>query len=475
MPFNKILPLFLIVLNIFACKSSTQVQKETPNIIYIMVDDMGYADVGCYGQEYIQTPNIDKMAAEGMRFTNHYAGNTVCAPSRCALLTGLHMGHAEVRGNKQAPNGGQWPLSENAKTVAHYLSTAGYKTAVIGKWGLGNVGTSGEPDLQGFDYYYGYLDQVLAHNYFPEFLIRNGEKEFLNNEVKYLDSAAWHKGLGSYSTKKIQYSNDLFTEDALRYIERNKDNKFFLYLPYTIPHDNGEALEGEWNEVPDYGIYEHEDWPRARKGYAAMITRMDGYIGKIMTMLKEYGLDENTIVFFTSDNGPMPDANRTYTQYFNSNGPLRGGKRDLYEGGIRIPLIVRWPGVIEKNSKTDHASAFWDFMPTACELAGIESGSETDGISYLPTLLKKEQEQHEYLYWEFTEKGGKQAIRRGNWKAVRNNVFQNPTSTVELYNLDNDLGEETNVANENPDLAEELSELMDNARTESLVFPLKSK
>lgn len=472
---NRFIVTLTLMLVLFAsCNTSKKDKPEgsKPNIIYIMADDMGYADIGCYGQEFIQTPNIDRLAKEGMRFTQHYAGNTVCAPSRCALMTGKHMGHAEVRGNKQAPGSGQWPLQKGTPTVATYLKKAGYKTAMIGKWGLGNENTTGDPNLHGFDYYMGYLDQVLAHNYFPEFLIRNGERVYLDNEVKYLDSTAWHKGLGSYSTKKVEYSNDIFAEEALNYIEENSDTTFFLYLPVTIPHDNGEELPGEWNEVPDFGIYANKDWPKAQKGYAAMITRLDGYIGRIMQKLKDEGIDDNTIVFFTSDNGPMPDPDRTYTQFFNSNGPYRGGKRDLYEGGIRIPLIARWPGKIQPDTKSGLVSAFWDFLPTACELAGVPVNESIDGISFLPALLGKEQPKHEYLYWEFTELGGKQAILKDQWKAVRNNVFADPNSLPELYNLNTDPGETTNLSDQNPELANQLSKMMEEVRTESTVFPL---
>ena len=408
-----------------------------------------------------------------MLFTQHYAGNTVCAPSRCALMTGMDMGHAEVRGNRQAEPHGQWPISTDIKTVAEYLKDAGYTTGLIGKWGLGIESNVGAPNKHGFDYSYGYLDQVLAHNYYPEFLIRNGEKEYLNNEVKYLDSTAWHKGLGSYSTKQIDYSNDLFTDDALKYIETHKDTSMFLYLAYTVPHDNGEALENEHQEVPDHGIYEKEDWPKERKGYAAMVSRLDRYVGQVMAKLKEIDIDDNTIVFFTSDNGPMPDMD--FTDFFNSNGELRGGKRDLYEGGIRIPLIVRWPNNIEVGSTNDHISAFWDFLPTVCDITGEEFSDNVNGISYLPVLLNGDQVEHEYLYWEFPSAGGKQAIRKGDWKAVRNNVFDNSTSTVELYNLSTDIGETKNVAGDYPEIAKELDELINTVRTESDIFPLITK
>ena len=445
---------------LIGCNSPEKTDQK-PNIIFIMADDLGYGDLSCFGQKVIKTPNLDQMAAEGIMFTQHYAGNTVCAPSRCSLMTGLHMGHAEVRGNRQAKPeaSGQQPLSAGAVTVASLLKDAGYKTAMIGKWGLGNAGGSGEPNKQGFETYYGYLDQVLAHNYYPEYLIRNGEKEMLRNEVKYLSKEIWHKGLGSYSTKKVDYSHDLFTEDALRFIEENKKNPFFLYLPFTIPHDNGEALKGQKMEVPDYGIYSEMDWESDKKGYAAMITRMDRDIGTILQKLKNDGIDENTLVIFTSDNGP--EMNYSFVQDFNSNGQFRGGKRELYEGGIRMPFIARWPGKVSPGSVSEHISAFWDFLPTACEIAGVAVPANTDGISYLPALIGKDsQPEHEYVYWEFYERDGKKAVRKGRWKAVVNNLFNDPNSSVELYDLDSDPGETRNLADQYLEIVSELDSIL---------------
>ena len=454
-----------------SCDQPKKNKISHPNIIFIMADDLGYGDLGCYGQESIKTPHIDKMAAEGIMFTQHYAGNTVCAPSRCSLMTGLHMGHAVVRGNIQAKTEpyGQLPLSETTVTVASLLKNVGYKTAMIGKWGLGNAGGPGDPSKQGFDYYYGYLDQVLAHNYYPEYLIRNGEKEMLSNEVKYLSKDAWHKGLGSYSTKKVDYSNDLFTKDALHFIKENKENPFFLYLPYTIPHDNGEAETGQRMEVPDFGIYKDMDWKSDQKGYAAMITRLDQAVGSILQKLKESGIDENTIVIFTSDNGP--EMGYDFAKYFDSNGKFRGGKRDLYEGGIREPLIARWPGKIHPETVSDHLSAFWDFLPTACEIAGVSVPANTDGISYLPALTgKKNQPEHDYLYWEFYEGSGAKAVRKGQWKAVKNNLKNNPNSPVELYELESDPGETRNLADQYPDIVSEMDSIMLIANSSSEVF-----
>lgn len=453
-------------------KTAENEEESKPNIIYIMADDLGYGDVGVYGSKHIKTPNIDKMAEQGMMFTRHYAGSPVCAPSRCMLMTGKHSGNAIIRGNMQVEPSGQLALPAEEITVAELLKEAGYTTAMIGKWGLGIQHTEGEPDKQGFDYYYGYLDQVLAHNYYPEYLIRNGESELLPNEVKYLDTTAWHKGLGSYSTVKEVYSNDLFTQDALKYLDEHKDTAFFLYLPYTIPHDNGEAPEGEKQEVPDLGIYAGKDWPGESQAYAAMITRLDEAVGLIMQKLDEHGLAENTLLIFTSDNGPMQEENHLFARFHNSNGNLRGAKRDLYEGGIRIPFVAFWPGQIEAGTSTDHISAFWDFMPTACDIAGLPIPEFTDGISMLPVLTGREQPVHDYLYWEFPEKGYQQAVLKGNWKAVRTDLLQNPNAPFELFNLETDESETTNVAEEFPEVVKELAGIAEEARTQSAYFPM---
>lgn len=463
---------FFIAYLLMACMIGCSPPSETktgPNIIFIMADDLGIGDLGCYGQEIIQTPNIDRLALSGIRFTQHYAGNTVCAPSRCALMTGYHMGHAEVRGNKQAEPSGQWPISQGTVTVARLLKSTGYRTAMIGKWGLGIENSSGDPLKQGFDFYYGYLDQVLAHNYYPEYLLRNGEREYLDNGVQYLDTALWHKGLGSYSTRKSAYSHDLFQTEALRFLEENTGHPFFLYLPFTIPHENGEAPAGERMEVPGYGQYATKDWPPDTKGYAAMISRMDESVGRIMDKLQELGIENNTIVFFTSDNGPMPGEE--FTEFFNSNGIFRGGKRDVYEGGIRVPLIAAWKGSIKPGRVSDLLSAFWDFLPTACGLAGIDTPAGIDGISYLPELLGQDQAHHEYLYWEFSELGGKQAIRKGKWKLVKNDCFLKDGGKQELFDLEDNPEEMKDLSEEYPELVEELNKYMESVRTESSLFP----
>jgi len=416
-----------------------------PNIIFILADDLGYGDVGCYGQKVVRTPNIDKLAAEGVRFTDSYAGSTVCAPSRCALMTGLHTGHCHIRGNAQVP------LRPEDTTVAEILKKAGYVTGIVGKWGLGEPETTGIPTKKGFDEWFGYLNQTHAHNYYPDYLWRNEEKVPLDGK---------------------QYSHDLFTREALDFVKRHKSRPFFLYLAYTTPHANNELgnQTGNGMEVPSYDPYSNESWPPPEKGRAAMITRMDTDIGKLMSLLKDLGLDENTVVFFSSDNGPHREGGSS-PDFFQSHGPLRGIKRDLYDGGVRVPMIVRWPGKIQPNTVSDQVWAFWDFPPTAARIAGVEFPAEMDGIPMLPALLGKPQKNHEYLYWEFHEGGFKQAVRMGNWKGVR----LDPSLPVELYDLKTDTGEEKNIADKHPDIAAKMGEIMKSARTDSKEFPIRPK
>jgi len=430
-----------------------------PNIIYILVDDLGYGDLGCYGQNRIRTPNIDRMAAEGMRFTDHYAGSTVCAPSRCCLMTGLHTGHAWVRAN------GRLPLRPADVTVAELLKGAGYTTGIIGKWGLGEADTTGIPNRQGFDHWFGYLNQRHAHNYYPEFLWDNEEKVALKNKV--IDKGR----LGGVATERVDYSHDLFAARALRFVEDHRHQPFFLYLALTIPHANNEA-GNEGMEVPSYAPYEDKTWPDAQKGHAAMITRMDRDIGRLLDRLKDLGLDEKTLVIFTSDNGPHKEGGADPT-FFKSSGPLRGYKRALYEGGIRVPMIARWPGRIEAGAQSDHISAFWDFLPTCCDLAGIETPAGLDGISMLPTLVGRsaDQRRHPYLYWEFHEQGKRQAIRWGRWKAVRNNVRAQPDGPLELYDLAEDLGEQNDVSSGHPEIVLKIEGLLAGARVPSQRWP----
>ena len=444
------------------CNSSRFVgagETKRPNIIFILADDLGYGDLGCYGQQQIKTPNLDRMAAEGMRFTQHYAGSTVCAPSRCSLMTGLHTGHTRVRANNRVL------MRPEDVTVAELLRDAGYHTGMIGKWGVGHPPPPGDPRRNGFDYFFGYLNMLHAHNYYPHYLMRNETKVILKN------------GQG-VATERIEYSHDLFAEDALAFLDRSKDRTFFLYLPFTIPHANNEGgrATGDGMEVPDYGIYKDKPWPKQKKGHAAMITRMDRDIGRLFAKLKELGLDEDTIVFFASDNGPHKEGGAD-PGFFNSSGPLQGYKRDLYEGGIRVPLIVRRPGKIKAGSSSDHISAFWDFLPTACDLAGIASPGEMDGISIVPTLTGRpsKQEEHEFMYWEFHARGSKQAIRMGDFKAVRLDVFKDPDGPLELYNLKNDIGEKNNVAAQHPEVIAKIETLMKTARTKAPDSPLSKR
>ena len=435
-----------------------------PNIIYILADDLGYGDLGCYGQKAIQTPNLDKMAEEGMRFTNHYAGSTVCAPSRCCLMTGYHTGHARVRGNDRVP------LEPQDITVANLLKQAGYSTALIGKWGLGEPETTGIPNRQGFDYFLGYLNQTHAHNYYPDYLWQNLKKIKLDNENIYAE-AGHAKGVGSASINRKVYSHDLFTQEAISFLEQNADRPFFLYLAYTIPHANNEhhLLNRHGMEVPDYGSYANASWPEPQKGHAAMITRMDNDIGQLLQKLRELAIDKETIVIFSSDNGPHREGEND-PDFNDSNGPLKGIKRDLYEGGIRVPFIVRWPEKIRAGSASDHVSAFWDFLPTACDLADVKSPDNVDGISFVPALLGEKQAKHEYLYWEFHErKTTEQAVRMENWKAVRHS----PEDEIELYDLESDVGEENNIASMHSEIVKRVAAFM-NKRSESAHWPLKT-
>jgi len=433
-------------------------ESKKPNIIFILADDLGYGDLGCYGQKEIKTPHLDRMAAEGMKFTQHYAGSTVCAPSRCVLMTGLHTGHARVRGNSRIL------MEPEDVTVAKVLKQAGYATGIIGKWGVGHPPPPGDPEQNGFDYFFGYLNMVHAHNYYPEFLWRNREKVFYDgNELveRYDDEQGW-------SFRQETYSHDVFSDEALAFVERNSAKPFFLYLAYTVPHANNEGGRhvGNGMEVPDYGIYKNKKWPDPMKGHAAMISRMDADVGRLFGKLRQLGVDEDTIVIFSSDNGPHKEGG-TDPAFFNSNGPLRGIKRDMYEGGIRVPFIARWPGRIKAGSISEHVSAFWDFLPTAAELAGAEVPDDIDGISMLPTLLGKAQEQkkHEYLYWEFHERGGKQAVLWGKYKAVRLKWHKNPNGPLELYDHEKDLAENFNIAKEHPDIVAKMEAYMKAART----------
>ncbi|NNE90257.1 MAG: arylsulfatase [Verrucomicrobiales bacterium] len=435
------------------------VLAEKPNLIFILADDLGYGDLGCFGQNKIQTPELDRMAAEGMKLTDFYAGSTVCAPSRCVLMTGQHTGRCWVRGNSR--NTDAQTLREKDVTVAEVLKQAGYATALMGKWGLGELGSTGHPNRQGFDAFFGYLNQRHAHNFYPEFLVRNHERVPLKNvsdpewialkkEKNYPDDGAgWATPEG-----RLEYSHDLIVTEAMKWLDQQAgaSEPFFLYIALTIPHANNEGTRGtgDGQEVPGYGIYAEKDWPDPDKGQAAMITRMDGDVGRILAKLRDQGIGENTLVMFSSDNGHHKEGGND-PEFFDANGPLRGMKRDLTEGGIRVPTIAWWPGKIAPGSDSGHPASFADFMATACDLAGQPVPEEATSVSFLPTLLGKESEQKkkDYLYWEFYERGSKQAVRFGDWKAIRRPIF---TGEIELFNLAEDIGEENNVAAENPEI-----------------------
>jgi len=444
-------------------------EPKRPNIIYIMADDLGYGDLGCYGQEEIRTPEIDRLAEQGTKFTQVYAGSTVCAPSRCVLMTGYHTGHCRVRGNARVP------LEPEDLTIAEVLRDAGYRTALVGKWGLGEPGTTGIPNKQGFDHFFGYLNQKHAHNYYPEYLYRQEEKVRLpGNRIGSEPGVA---------VERVTYSHDVMMEEALEWVEARNDEPFFLYLALTIPHANNEGSRATGNgmEVPDLGPYADRDWPETEKGKAAMITRMDSDIGRLLDLLDALELADDTIVFFTSDNGPHHEGGEDFDpDFFNSRGPLLGIKRDLYEGGIRVPMIVRWPGHVEAGGVSDQVWTFWDVPPTLAELAGAPDDAlpeDVDGISVVPALIGEDvagrpQEDHEFLYWEFHEgPASKQAARMGDWKGVR----LSPDDPLELYDLSEDIGETNDVAEDHPEVVSAITRYLDTERTESEHWPLRHR
>lgn len=422
-----------------------------PNIIWIMADDMGYGDAGCYGQNKILTPTIDRLASEGMRFTNCYAGSTVCAPSRSVLMTGLHTGHTTVRGNFGREGGvrglgggrGRVPLRDSDLTVAEVLKQAGYSTALAGKWGLGEPETTGEPRRQGFDRFFGFLNQRRAHNHYPDYLWLNEDRFDLPGN--------------SRTQNPSQYAHDLFSSFALNFIRSAADGPFFLYLSYTVPHA---AFQ-----VPDFGPYESRDWPDRHKAYAAMITRMDAHIGGLLELLDSLGISGNTLIFFCSDNG----AADRYEGVFDSSGPLRGRKRDLYEGGLRTPMIVRWPDVINPGSVSDAPWYFGDFLPTAAALAGANPPARLDGMDISPLFRGGDIPalNQRTMYWEFHEGGFNQAARHGKWKAVKSA----PDDPIQLFDLENDPGESRNITSLHPEVAAGLETFLREARKPSREFP----
>ena len=428
---------------------------------------LGYGDLGCYGQKVVQTPNIDQLAVEGMKFTDHYAGHTVCRPSRLVLWTGKHVGHTGLTGNRARS------LTSKELTVAKLLQKSGYATGGVGKWALGHVDNPseidnpGHPNKNGFDYWFGYLNQSNAHNYYPTFLWENDKQVALPGNVIDPDPI----GRGRVASKRVTYSHDLMTDAALGFVQQNKDNPFLLHIHWTIPHANNEGgrLLKDGMEVPSYGIYEKEDWPNPEKGFAAMISRMDADVGRLMKLLKKLNLDKKTLVIFTSDNGPHHEGNHDH-EFFDSNGQLTGHKRSMHEGGIRVPMIAHWPGKISAGTTSDHPSGFYDFLPTACELAGAKPPTDIDGISYLPTLLQSsKQQKHEYLYCASLEGGTSVGVRHGNWKLVKYRALKSKSGKIpvdtkpdwRLYDLSKDISEKNNVAAKHPGIVKEILAMLE--------------
>lgn len=446
---------------------------QKPNVIFIMVDDMGYGDLGAYGQKLIETPNLNQLAASGMKFTQFYAGTSVCAPSRASLLTGLHTGHTPIRGNFEIEPEGQFPLPDSLFNIAKMFKGAGYQTGAFGKWGMGYPGSEGDPVKQGFDVFYGYNCQRQSHNYFPDHLWSNTALVPLKNTL----------------ISQAQYAPDLIQKKAIDFLNENKNSPFFLYLPYTLPHAGLQLSKGDqlfeyykkkFNEQPRIikntwnGIgYQPQAYPHA--AYATMVGKIDEYVGEVLQNLKKLGIEKNTLIIFTSDNGPHVEGGNDPT-FFNSAGNFKGVKRQLYEGGIRTPLIVSWPGTVKPMQTTATIGAFWDFLPTFSDLIEQKNKHYTDGISLLPTFLNKPQkEKHSFLYWEFHEDGGRQAVRLGKWKGVKEKAMNNADATIELYDLDKDPAESKNLAKDYPVVLKQVKEIMAREHVENKKFPFFTK
>jgi len=423
-------------------------QRRRPNIVFILADDLGYGDLGCYGQKEIQTPNLDRMAAEGTRFTDAYAGCTVCAPSRCALMTGYHTGHARIRGNK----GNEELLKAEDFTIPEMFKKAGYTTGIFGKWGIGGLGYPGYPTKKGWDEWYGFFSQLHAHTYYPEHLLSGDHEELVR---------------GNWGVAKKGYAPDLFLARALEWIDKSKDKPFLLYFASTIPHANNELGRdtGDGIEIPDDAPYSGKPWPKLERKFAATVTRLDRDVGRILEKLKALGLDDNTLVLFSSDNGPHKEGGHN-PEFFHSSGPLRGTKRDLTDGGIRVPFIARWPGKVPAGRVNSHPFAFWDMMPTFAEAIGSQAPRGIDGISMYPALLGQPAKEHEYLYWEFHEGGFSQAVRVGDWKLIKSK------GKTMLFNLKADINEANDLASANPETVQRLAKIMAGARTDSPDFPV---
>ncbi|MBM3821742.1 MAG: hypothetical protein FJ404_02430 [Verrucomicrobia bacterium] len=440
-----------------------------PNIILILADDLGYGELGSYGQVRMKTPHLDQMAREGLRFTRFYAGATVCAPSRSVLMTGQHHGRTRVRGNASPENSGAQRLTANDRTLPKMLRQAGYQTALIGKWGLGMPGDEGLPNRQGFDEFFGFLSQHHAHNHYPDYLWRNQTRQLLPNGV----APVGQQG-GGYATNAIVYADDLFTEEAIQFISKPREQPYLLFLSFVVPHANNErnAALGNGTEVPSLEPYTSTSWTAPNKGHAAMVSRLDSYVGRILDHLRRTGQDKRTLVVFTSDNGPHRESGHS-PEFFASAGPLRGLKRDLTEGGIRVPCLAWWPRAIPAGAVSDHTGYAGDFLATFAELAATQPSGPIDSLSLVPTLRGRpeRQEKHRFLYWEFHERGFKQAaLMDGRWKGIRNQGTRGP---LELYDLDADPGETNNLAAVFPDKVQALVDYLSRARSESAHWPIR--
>lgn len=435
---------------------------EKPNLVFILLDDAGYGDFSCQGQTKFQTPNIDRLAKEGKQFLEHYSGSTVCAPTRCVLMTGLDTGHCYIRGNTEVQPEGQKPMPRETITLPKLLKQAGYETGAFGKWGLGAPGSEGDPVNQGFDVFFGYNCQRQAHNYYPDHLWHNTEKVMLDGKT---------------------YSHDLIMKEALGFIRKNQDGPFFCYLPITIPHASMHSPEkyvAPFREkFPQFknkiGKYKGPEVKNPIAAFAGMMTHADESIGQLLALLKELDIDDKTLVMLSSDNGPHLEGGHD-PEFFNSNGPFRGFKRDVYEGGIHTTLLARWPGKIKAGTTNDLISAHWDILPTLCELAGVMPPQGIDGLSLVPTLMgePEKQQQHDYLYWEFHEKGGKRAARFGEWKAVQLDLQKSADGPIELYNLKDDPGETKNLSGDHPDQVAKAKAIFREAHTPSAQWPIRS-
>lgn len=445
--------LFLCFLAL-ALSGPSLIAAEKPNIVYILLDDAGYGDLSCYGQKHFETPHIDQLAKEGMRFTQHYSGSTVCAPTRCCLMTGYHTGHSYVRGNREVQPEGQSPMPADIVTVPRLLQQVGYATGAFGKWGLGAPGSPSDP-AEHFNLFFGYNCQREAHTYYPTHLWKNNQKIAMDGKTH---SAAVIHG------------------QALEFIRTHRDQPFFVFMPVTIPHAamhaTQEYIEPFRKKFPQFedkiGKYANTEINNPIAAFAGMMTQVDNQVGEVLSLLQELGLDDNTLVLLSSDNGPHMEGGHD-PEFFDSNGPLKGHKRDLHEGGIRAPFIARWPGKIPAGSESKLISAHWDMLPTFCELAGAEAPTGIDGISLVNELMghSNEQRQHDYLYWEFYERGGRRAARFGDWKAVQLDVNKNLDAPVEIYNLLTDMGEEHNVAATHSDKVAEAKAIFSAAHTPS--------